>query len=311
MPIAFGPLSTYIVPETLVQEPTGISWASLPYLNASDAEQYQAQVLLCNQATSMVDSRCNQVLRATIQTETLYGPDFRVNQMPNGTTRLLLSQWPVLSVQQIRVANASVLPYQWTTVPVGAYAPELPPLLVGSSSVASDAGTGGQAVILGPGYVNWWNGRMGWVIEVTYTAGYPHCGIAANASKGDETLQVDDCTGWAPGGPGMPGAGGVIQDTAGNQEAISCLASSVTSGPGELTLSSPLSSAHDAGILLTALPGQIQWAAVLFASSMALMRGATATTIQSQSGRGQASASGHKALKDHACELLGPYRRII
>ena len=77
----------------------------------------------------MADACCNQILRSTLQTETLYGPgDFRVNQLPNGTTRLLLSQWPITTVTAIQVANAASMPYQWTPVQTGAWAVERPSL---------------------------------------------------------------------------------------------------------------------------------------------------------------------------------------
>jgi hypothetical protein len=148
-------------------------------------------------------------------------------------------------------------------------------------------------------------------MQITYTAGWPHAGIAAAAAAGDEILHVDDCTGWAPVAPGEPGAGGVIQDTIGIQEAVTCLASSVTTGPGILTLAAPLAYAHSPGVLVSAMPGQIQWATILYAASMALTRGSTATTVQSTSGRGQSSASGAKALQDQAAQLLGPFRRLI
>src|ERR1700729_1034366 len=111
-----GPVSPYIVPNQLTKGyALGISWQSIPSNSASDAEKYAAQVNLCQQATALVDARANQVLRATVQTEQLFGPGgFRVNALPNGNTRLLLSQWPILGVSAIQVAQANVFPLQWT-----------------------------------------------------------------------------------------------------------------------------------------------------------------------------------------------------
>jgi hypothetical protein len=309
--LTIGPVSPYIVPATLTQMPLGISWTTIPDQRASDAEKYTAQILICQQATAMADSMCNQILRSTVQTETLYGPgDFRVNQLPNGTTRLLLSQWPITSVSAIQVANASSFPYQWVQVTTGAWAVERPSLGLPGTSAAADSGTGGQSVILGPGYVSWLLGRGGYVIETTYASGWPHCGITTAAAAGDPVLHVDDCTGWAPSTVGGQGGNGVIQDTEGNQEAVTVLASSVTTGPGILSLSAGLTYAHSPGVLLTSMPGQIQWATGLYAASQALTRGSTATTIQTIGPRGQASA-GADQLKMQADQLLCAFSRVV
>jgi hypothetical protein len=309
MALMTGPVSPYITPDQLTTYPLGVSWNTIPDQRASDAAKYAAQVLICQTATGMADARCNQVLRSTSQTETLHGPGgYRFSMLPDGTSRLLLSQWPILGVTAMQVARSVPLPYQFTPVTTGNWAVERPALLVTSSSVAADSGTGGQAVILGPGYVQ--GGRGAYVAETTYLAGWPHCGITVAANPGDEILQVDDCTGWAPASPGAPGATGVIQDTSvAQQEAIACAASSVTVGPGFLSLAAPLQYAHDPGILATALPGQIQWATALFAASQALTRGSTSTTIQTTRGGAQRNAGGGAALAEMACQLLAPFRR--
>ena len=117
MALMTGPVSPYIVPSQLSSYPTGVSWTTIPDQRASDQEKYAAQVIICTQATALADACTNQILRSTLQTETLYGPgNFRVNQLPNGTTRLLLSQWPITTVTAIQVANAASMPYQWAPV---------------------------------------------------------------------------------------------------------------------------------------------------------------------------------------------------
>lgn len=305
-------LSPYLVPAQLTNSyPLGISWASIPGFKSSDAEQYAAQVNICQQATAMVDSRCNQVLRATQNTEQLYGPGtYRVNLQPTGNVRLLLSQWPILSVSAIQCAISNAFPLQWVSVANNAWFIERPPLMVAGSSAANDAGTGGQSIQMGPGYV--WTGVRGmWLIETTYVAGWPHCGITQNASKGDAALYVDDCTGWAPVTPGGPTVSGVIYDTSGNQEAVSALATSAVTGPGVVSLETPLQYAHDAGVTYSALPGQVLWATALYAASLALTRGATATKIQDIAGTGGATAAGAVDLQRQADELLAPFARVV
>lgn len=311
MALMYGPGTPYVTPDQLQQRSTGVSWNSIPSVSSTKAQQYAAQQVLCQDATAMADGRCNQLLRATIQTEQLFGPDYRVNQLPNGNTRLNLSQWPILQVTGIQVANASSFPWQFTSVVNGAWAVERPPLLVYNSSSAADSGTGGQSVQLGPGYVNWLNNRGGWVIETTYVAGWPHAGITSAATAGDITLQIDDCTGWAPATPGAQGCTGVIYDTLGNQEPVTCLAASTTQGPGTLSLATGLSYNHSDGVTVSALPGQVLWATVLYAASLALTRGATATKIQDIAGTGSGSTSGSLDLAKQADALLSPFRRVI
>lgn len=312
MALMTGPVSPYIVPGQLTQFPLGISWQSIPTNSASDAVKYAAQVTICQQATAMADAKANQLLRASQNTEQLFGPgNYRVNQLPNGNTRLLLSQWPVIQVSAIAIANASSFPWQFTNVVTGAWAIERPSLGVYGSSAASDSGTGGQSVQVGPGYINWWAGRGGWVIDTTYIAGWPHAGITVAANAGDLVLNVDDCTGWAPATPGAQGCAGVIYDQAGNQESVTCLAASAITGPGVLSLASGLQYAHSPGITVSALPGQIQWATALYAASLALTRGATATKIQDIAGTGGATASGAMDLQKTADDLIRPFARVV
>jgi hypothetical protein len=315
-----GPASPYVVPGQLTKGyPLGISWQSIPTNSASDAEKYAAQVNICQQATAMADAKANQLLRASQNTEQLFGPgSWRVNALPNGNTRLLLSQWPIMSVSAIQVALSNVFPLQWTSVATGAWLVERPSLYITGSSAAADSGTGGQAVQMGPGYLLWGGGGSfgSYVIETTYIAGWPHAGITVVASAGDLVLNVDDCTGWAPTTPGAAGiagqgCSGVIYDQAGNQEPITCLAASTTAGPGVLTLATALQYAHSPGITVSALPGQIQWATALYAASLALTRGATATKIQDIAGTGGATASGAMDLQKQADELIKPFARVI
>lgn len=304
-------LTPYVTPELLTQYPLGISWSSIPQPNSSPAQNYAALTEICAMATGRADEKANQVLRATQNQELHFGPDFRVTRLPNGLTRILLSQWPILQVTGIRCAPANVFPQQWTTVTDGSWWIERPPLLVYGSSAANDAGTGGQAILLAGGYVSWFFGRSSQAIETTYIAGWPHAGITTAASVGDEVLQVDDCTGWAPATPGALGVSGVIHDVQGNQEAINCIASSAVSGPGTLTLASPLQYGHDAGILVSSMPDQARWATAKFAAAIALTRGATATTIHSVSPKAQDTMSGHKKMEEEACKDLKRLARVI
>jgi hypothetical protein len=292
----------------LVSAPTGISWATIPSRSASPAQQQAEQLNLCMRATAMIDAYCNQVLRATIDVELLHGPGFRLTAHGNGNARAVLSRWPVTQVISGRCAPNS-LPYQWTTIPAQFFAPEVPPIGIYGTSVPSAAADGSQAIHIGGGYINWSGGRGAWVLETTYLNGWPHTGITVAAAAGATTLQVDDCTGWAPVTLGGQGATGTIFDS-GSQETVTCTAASAQSGPGTLTLASPLVFGHSPGVAVSSLPAQIQWAAINFAAAQALTRGATATTVQSMGGS-SAHSKGPEDLSGEAELLCHPFRRTV
>ena len=262
-------------------------------------------------ATAMIDAYCNQVLRATIDIETLHGPAFRLTVGGNGAgnARAVLSRWPVTQVLAGQCAPNS-LPYQWTTIPPQFMAPHVPPVGIYGTSVPSSAADGGQAIDIGGGYINWSAGRVGYVLQVTYLNGWPHAGITTAATAGATSLQVDDCTGWAPVTPGGQGATGTIFDS-GAQETIICTAASAQSGPGTLTLGSPLVYGHGVGVAVSALPAQIQWAAINFAAAQALTRGATATTVQTITGAASGSGSSPDGLTTRAQALCHPFKRTV
>lgn len=310
-----GPLSPYVTPEMLVTAPTGISWSTIPPgSGVTPAQRYAEQSNLCARSTAQTDSYCNQVLRATLDTEVFRGPDFRVTiQNGSGNGRIVLQRGPVLDVVAIQVASANVFPRQWVTVPSGYYEPEYPPIGIYGSSAPTSAGEGGQSIIIAPGYVNWANGRNGVIIQVQYYNGFPHCGLTAAASVGDTSIQVDDCTGWGITTPfsNVTGAAGTVLDS-GQQELVQVTTSSVTAGPGTLTLLNPLAFSHRPGVTVTTLPQSVTWANILFASGMALTRGATSTTVQTIPGGGSSGGSGKvSSLTQQAQALLLPFKRVI
>ena len=130
----------------------------------------------------------------------------------------------------------------------------MPPLSVYNSITAGGSAEGGQAVIVGGGYINWAYGRNGWAIQVSYINGWPHASLTSAVAAGVTSLPVNDCTGWAiTDYYGATGATGTIKDS-GQQEAIHVTASSVTAGPGNLTLSSATNYPHQAGTIVTTIP---------------------------------------------------------
>ena len=278
-------------------------------------------------ATSRTDGYCNQTLRATADVELLHGPDYRVTVGPASggssptpywggsrpqNARVILSRWPVLQVTGVKTCPNNVWPRSWTALPSGFFEPEVPPIGVYGSVAPGGSAEGGQAILIGGGYVNWSLGRNGWAIEVSYVNGYPHCSLSAACAAGDTTIAVNDCTGWATASfyGTYTGATGRVVDS-GQQEAVHVTQASVTAGPGTLTLSSPLGYPHQPGTLVTTLPGSVEQACIYFATAEALTRGATSTTIHAVGGAAQSSDSGARALIEEGELLIHAYKRSI
>ena len=282
---------------------------------------------MCARATSRCDSYSNQVLRATLDTELLHGPDYRTTVGPASggsyatpywgqsraqNARLILSRWPVLSVTGVQTCPNGLWPRQWTSLPAGYFEPEVPPLTVYNSVAPAGSADGGQAILVGGGYINWCYGRNGWAIQVTYINGWPHTSLTSAVNAGVTTLPVNDCTGWATENyyDTYTGATGRIEDS-GQQEAIHCTTASVTSGPGNLTLSAATTYPHQAGTLVTTMPASIQQACIYFCTAEALTRGATSTTIHAVGGAPQSSDGGARALVEEGELLVHAYRRTL
>ena len=316
VPLPVGPLTPYVTPEILTQAPTGISWSTIPPGRDVTYEMRLAeQSNICQRASSQVDAYCNQVLRASIDNEQFSGPNFRMTiQNGTGNTRMILQRWPILEVLSVQVAANAVFPRQWTSLSANMWDIEWPPLGLYGTNAPASAGEGGQSIVIAPGTTSWCLGRQGYLVRVSYINGWPHTGLTAAATAGDSTITVDDCTGWAitSEATGVTGATGTIYDS-GSQEVIKVTAASAASGPGTLSLAAPLTFNHNAGTLVTTLPQSVMWATILFCTSIALTRGATATTIQTIPGGG-GSTAGVKEPSDLAGEaelLLNPFRRTI
>jgi hypothetical protein len=275
---------------------------------------------MCGRATSRVDSYANQTLRATLDTELCHGPDYRVTLGPGaggmgplgGNVRVILSRWPVLEVIEVQVCANGTWPRTWTTLPAGTAEPWMPPIGVyGSSAPAGDL-SGSQTILIAPGYITWALGRNGYAIMVRYINGWPHAALSAFVSAGSMTLPLDDCTGWALENyfGTYTGATGSIKDS-GQQEAIHVTTSSVTAGPGIVTLTSPTVYPHQAGTVVSTLPRSVEQACIYFATAEALTRGATSTTIHAVGGAPQSSGQGAQALIEEGELLIHGYRRTV
>ena len=281
---------------------------------------------MCGRATSRVDGYCNQILRATVDTELLQGPDYRVIVGPGSggsyptpywgnsgalNAEIILQRWPILQVTNVATCPNSQWPRQWTQLPAGYAEPKVPPLGVYGSVAPGGSADGSQRIIVGGGYINWQYGRNGWAILVSYLNGWPHTSLTSAVAAGATSLPVNDCTGWAIENyfGTFTGATGKVVDS-GQQEAIHVTATSVTAGPGNLTVPA-LNYPHPAGTIVTTLPASIEQACILFCVAEALTRGATTTTIHDIGGHAQSTGGDVAGLTAEAELLCHPFKRTI
>ena len=125
---------------------------------------------------------------------------------------------------------------------------------------------------------------------------------------------MDDCSGWAiTNDIGTTGARGAVYDPGGNQESLTATAATAAAGPGTLTLASAVQFPHPTNTMFSAMPSSIQWACVLYATSIALTRGATATSVHTIPGGGAGTPALRRpeSLLQEAALLLHSYRRVI
>lgn len=308
----------YITPNLLTDAPTGVSWQIIPKPKASTAEITAEVTNICWRATSMVDTYCQQVLRATVDNEYLTGPGApRVGiQRETGNGLLVMRRWPVTEVLAVQISQNAAFPRVWSTVPAGQYEVEHPLLNEFTDSASATMPDGGSSIVVAPGYIVDWYGRNGLRVLTSYTNGWPHTSLTQAASIGDSVLHVDDVTGWV-------GANGFVYDGASTEAvAVSSVAATTPlalpngagtaqTGPGTVTLSTPLAYAHDEGTVVSALPANVLWATVLAAATQALESGITSVSIQNINGSQTTGGHGVSDLEDQYKELLDPYRRVV
>lgn len=310
--------TSYVTPQMLTNAPTGVSWSIIPMPRADTASQLAEQTNVCWRATSMVDTYCNQVLRATVDNEYLTGPGSpRVGiQRDTGNGLLVMRRWPVTDVLAVQTSQNRTFPRTWSTIPAGLYEVQNPLLNEFTDTASATGPDGGSSILVAPGYIVDWYGRNGLRVLVSYTNGWPHTSLTQAASVGDSVLHVDDVTGWT-------GASGFAYDGAQTETvAVSSVAATTPlalpngvgtaqTGPGTITLSSPLAYAHAKGAVVSALPANVLWATVLAAATQALESGITSVSIQNIPGSQTTGGHGVSDLEDQYKELLDPYKRVV
>lgn len=301
----------YITPAMLTSAPASLAWNIVPTLTATTAEQAGQLATACWTATSVVDTYVRQPLRAIVNTEEVQGPGqprMSVSR-DSGIATLITRRWPVRSVQAVQTSPARSFPPVWTLAAASQAVPRNP-VIVSAGPAPETGPSGGNAIDVAPGVIDPGLGRGWWRVLYSYTSGWPHAGLTSPAEEGAEVLEVDDVTAWA----GVTGfaydgqfteAVQVTAAVAGTPVQLPGVAGTVQAGPGTLTLSVPLSSAHDTGTVISAMPANVLRATALAATVEALE---TIDAIAVQSLSGQSASVG--ALAEESELLLDDFRRI-
>jgi hypothetical protein len=319
-----------VLPDTLTQSSTGVSWNLVIDPDSTSAELQAALVSICWRATSRVDTYCHQPLRATVDTEYLNGPGLpRCNVDPStGNGVLNMKRWPVTDVLAIQVSPSRSFPRVWTPVPAGRWDIRHP-LLFSGDAASGTAPDGGWTIDVAPGYIGCspygrtptggftgGGGRGGQRVQVCYGNGWPHTSLTSDASKGDTVLDVDDVTGW-------PLASGFAYDGSGTEpvtaESVSATspfilpndAGTAQAGPGTITLTAPLAFDHQQGTLISAFPATAIEASVYAGCLQALDAGIDAIAVQDMSGQRVSSSQASKDIETEFKSLLENFRRVM
>jgi hypothetical protein len=283
----------YLTTAEYKNAPTSIDIDNLVF-NSSDPDVQNSELQnVIARASSWIDTHCNQILGATVETENQrarvssdgyikwhprYNPVIALTDLWYGYPSTNL--YHVTDVSSAWIENQQILfPYAM----LGSYFTSQGPLQFGFPSST------GSPVFL----------------KYTYVNGYPN-DIIVTANQGNTSLVVTKGTGIT--------AGDHLKIYDGMYSEDVTVAQSYTFGSSTIPLTSPLLYSHDAGVSISALPPAIKEAAILVTTAMLKVRGDNSLTMgigtlpqQSTTPQYQASIQDDMSM---AISLLAPYRRI-
>jgi hypothetical protein len=311
--------SPYVTPTIIGNAPTGVPWSIIPEQGASALAQFAEQTNMCWRTTFDVDRICNQPLRATLDTEEETGPDWRLTvDNNNGIGHLLASRWPILQVIGAQVSPAAAFPPSWQVLPAGSVRPGSGVIGAYGTTTPGSGAQGQVQLDIAPGWVTWAGGRNGTRLQAAYINGWPHSGLTASTAASALMIPVDDVT-------GMAGAAPFIYDGASTEQvtvrsvsalnAVTVMGVQVPVGPGWLNLAAPTQYAHTVtsseSVLASAMPADIQLAAIKLIAAEALDAGVEGVVISEVRGTEQSSGGGAASLRVEAEVILHSYRRAL
>lgn len=291
----------YITPNHLTMLPTGYPWTQLPGSSSGTADAFQAQMLLCREASGWVDGYCNQTLRCTSNYETLPAPGPQVSASYSGVVSIWPTRQPILSVTSIEVRPVTATEADWTTLESDYYWTLAVPGLM-----EFGAGDGTREIqVLGTGITRWTpNGDF--LLRVTYLNGWAHGGLTAAGTVGATTLAVDSVLGFSVGDQPR-----VDDGTSSETVTVSAITTNSDGVTGSLTIASPgLVYAHGAGVPVTEMPEVVVTDTGYYAATLAYRRGAVSLAVPPMGPTGQTNkASSTPDWEKKIRADLMPFRR--
>lgn len=283
----------YLTTQEYRNAPTAIDIDNLVF-NSSDPDVQDSELAnVIARASSWIDTYCNQILGATMETETQ-----RSRISPDGTIKFHPRYNPIIALTDFWYGNPStnLIQAQDCSVAWIENSEIIFPYATLSTTFTSQGpiqfgfpSTSGQVVYL----------------KYTYVNGYANT-LIATATAGQSTLTVTNGTGITTGDQ--------LKIYDGMYSENVTVASTYVFGSTTVPLTSPLLYSHSAGISISALPPAIKEAAILATTAMLKVRGDNSLTMavgtlpsQATTPQVQASISDDMSM---AMSLLQPYRRI-
>ena len=281
----------YLTVDEFKAAPTAIDYNNLVANSADPAAQDAELANVIARASSWIDTYCNQVLAATVETEKQ-----RVRFSPDGYLRIHPNYSPVVALTAMSYGSQ---PTGLTTYNDPSIAWVEEQSIVFPWAMGNTYSSAGQLQFGLPasprGYV---------FCQYTYVSGYANTTLATNSAASASTITVADGTGIV--------AGSRLTIFDGMNTQTFTVADSYSFGSTTVPINGTLTSAHTAGVAISALPPAVKQAAILLTTAFLKIRGDYSMTMQVTSAVGTASSnteSGNYDI-DLAKELLNPFRRM-
>lgn len=283
--------SPYLTRAEFMAAPTGVDLTQLIPGGTPEANGAALDTVLAS-ASNYADVLCRQVLAATVD---MQAGEYRV--FPDGTIRVPIANTPILEVTGVSVgwqAGALTAMTDLSGLWISRKVVRIPVW-----GVASLPGTTGVPATPSS------RGRV--FAEVTYVNGYANTTLAADVLAGASSIVVASALGVFAGMPLT-----IYDDAAATTESATVDASYVL-GSTTVPLTAPLTSAHNTGVAVSALPRAVKQAVVCLAAHVIKTRGAEAIALQTMSGgpaQLQQSSPGYSEEYQQAVDLLRPFARV-
>lgn len=280
----------YLTLEEFKDAPTSIDIDNLVFNSQDPADQDAELANTIARASSWIDTFCNQVVAATVETE-----QQRSRYSTDGSIRFHPRYSPVVALTSLEYGY--------------------PPSLM-SLSDCSVAWIEDEEVIVPNATLGTWTsqgplqfgsmstgGRNEVFLKYTYVNGYANT-VIVTAVAAATTLTVEDGTGIL--------AGQMLKIYDGQYTENVTVASTYTFGSTTVPIVRPLVYTHLAGVSISALPPAIKQACILVTTAFLKTRGDSSMTMQVTTSPGTSLPNADKVGQEIALamQLLQPYRRV-